>query len=152
MRTAGLLTVVFALVLAQGGCLWSDGRFDPLQKGDALDAAQKRFTRFLRWNLLDKASELVDPELREEFLSETQEFRKLRFTDYEILTKDIGPDYDTATIEVVFHAYAVTTMLERAITIREEWYRDEETGNWWVRPVIDRGGDSESSELSQHTP
>ncbi len=152
MRTAGLLTLCFAIVLAHGGCLWSDGRFDPLQKGDALDAAQKRFTRFLRWNLLDKASELVDPELREAFLAETEDFRQLRFTDYEILTKDIGPGYDTATIEVIFHAYAVSTMVERAITIREEWYRDEDNGNWWVRPVIDDGTETESSELSRRTP
>ena len=130
MRTAGLLTVLFVLVIAQGGCLWTNGRFDPLRKGDALEEAQKRFTRFLRWNLLDKA-------------------RKLRFTDYEILTQDIAPDFESATIEVVFHAYTVSTMLELAIRIREDWYRDEETGKWWVRPRI--GGDT-PSELSRNTP
>lgn len=149
MRTAGLLTVLFVLVIAQGGCLWTNGRFDPLRKGDALEEAQKRFTRFLRWNLLDKASELVDPEMREDFLAEAKEFRKLRFTDYEILTQDIAPDFESATIEVVFHAYTVSTMLELAIRIREDWYRDEETGKWWVRPRI--GGDT-PSELSRNTP
>jgi len=139
MRTAGLLTLFLALLLSQGGCLWSGGRFDPLQRGDALDTAQKRFTRFLRWNLLDKAGELVDPEMREDFLNEAAEFRKLRFTDYEIITMDIAPGFETATIDVVFHAYAMSTMIERRILIREEWYRDEETGNWWVRPEIDDG-------------
>jgi hypothetical protein len=121
-----------------------------MQKGDALDTAQKRFTRFLRWNLLDKAGELVDPEMREAFLADAAEFRKLRFTDYEIVTMDIGPGFETATIDVVFHAYAMSTMIERRILIREEWYRDEETGNWWVRPEIDDG--SGPSELSQSSP
>ncbi len=152
MRTAGLLTVLFVLVIAQGGCLWTNGRFDPLRKGDALEEAQKRFTRFLRWNLLDKASELVEPELRAEFLDEAQEFRKLRFTDYEILTMDVGDDLETATIEVVFHAYAMSTMIERSIRIREEWYRDEESGRWWVRPQIQDGSGGAQSEVSRNVP
>ena len=151
MRTTRpwIALIVLALIaLTPTGCLWFEGRFDPLQKGDAFDVAQKRFTRFVRWNMLDKAAELVDPALRQDFLDETRDFRKLRFTDYEVLVRDLSPDLSEATVDVAFYAYTMSTMVERVINIREEWYRDEETGRWRVRPRIE----GKPSAVTLNTP
>ena len=138
MRRALPLLLVLLLSLPVAlAC--SHGRFDPLNRGGAYDEAQKRFTRSLRWNQIAMASELVDPEHREEFLSHADLFQSLRFSDYEILTEDIDTDWSTATVDVMFHAYTLSSMLERSIRVHQAWYRDEETGRWWVRPEVTTG-------------
>lgn len=148
MRSIGIGVLLLALALGQGGCLWYQGQFDPLHKGDAFDDAQRRFTRLLRWHQLEKASEMVDPQQRQAFLDEARHLRALRFTDYEILVKDPGPELETGTVDVVFYAYTLSTMIERTILVRQDWYLDGDNGRWWVRPEID----TQTRALSQSAP
>ncbi len=148
MRRLALL--VLGITLASG-C--SHGRLDLLNRGDAYDDAQRRFTRALRWNQLAMASAMVDPELREDFLLHAEEFSKLRFTDYEILHEEVADDFKSANLDVVFYAYTLSSMLERSITVRQEWRRDED-GQWWVRPEVQAGGQlpANAADLTRGAP
>lgn len=111
------------------GCAW----LDPLHRRADFDQIQKSFTQDLRWGRIDKASERVAPELRAEFKSLAPGFAKLRITDYEIIDSKLDPDLAHATVDVRYSGYRVDELVERSVTIHEDWRKDATTGDWEVK-------------------
>ena len=123
--------------IASTGCAAFSEFGDPAGTKKALKNAQKRYTELVRWGELERASEYVDPNLRDEFLNYADAFAGIRFTDFESGELRIGEGDITATAIVVYHAYSLSTLLEKRIRESQQWYRDEETFNQWrVRPQL----------------
>jgi hypothetical protein len=49
--------------------------FDKLRPSDSVSDIQKRYTRLVRWNEFARASQYVDPELREGYLNDARGLR-----------------------------------------------------------------------------
>lgn len=130
-RGLGWLMALAALATLCGslGCAW----LDPLHRRSDFDQIQKSFTQDLRWGRMDKASERVAPELRAEFKSLAPGFQKLRITDYDIIDSKLDPDLKHATVDVRYSGYRVDELVERSVTIHEDWTQDPETGKWEVK-------------------
>lgn len=133
----GAATAVIAIVgWAFVGCAHSTFS-DPLGKHNSLEYAQKRYTELVRWGEIERAAEYVDPDVREAYLSLANGFHGIRVTDFESGAASYDPTEDTATIHVVYHAYSMSTFLEKRIEEKQEWHRDEGLANrWWVRPDL----------------
>ena len=129
--------VGFSLVwLASSGCALIGELADPTGRQKSLEDSQKKYTELVRWGQLERASEYVDPELREQYLDHAEAFATIRFTDFESGQLVVGDD-GTATTIVVYHAYSLTTLLEKRILESQQWFRDEETFRGWrVRPQL----------------
>jgi hypothetical protein len=135
-RFRGLSSAVLCLAwsaLLASGCFWSHGRFDIFDHGDDFENARIRFTQYVRWGEFERAAALVAPESREEFLESAATLGQVRFTDYEILDERIEDGFKTATVQVVYRAYRIDTMIERSVLVVQEWSRESGEG-WQVRP------------------
>jgi hypothetical protein len=128
--TAILLAVLFGI----SGCLASIT--DPLDRRGSFEATQTKFTQYVRWGKFDKASQFVDPENRDEFMSYAPEFSDLRFSDYEITRIDIQDGVRSASVDVRITAYRLSMPFERSVDLTEEWTRNEATGLWTVKVDI----------------
>jgi hypothetical protein len=129
LRRALALSVCALLASA---CFFSHGRFDPFDHGDDFQNARMRFTQLVRWGEFERAASLVVPDAREEFLESAATLGQVRFTDYEILDEQIEDGFESATVQVVYRAYRLDTMIERSVLIVQEWSREDD--GWQVRP------------------
>jgi hypothetical protein len=132
IRIAGpLVALVF---ITNAGCI--NMLADPLGRRSSLKEAQLKYTQAVRWGNLEKASEFVDPELREEFLGLLEAFERIRVTDY-----DIGAiQYESselAKVTVTYHAYTVGTFLDRSFREKQVWHRVGAGTQWWLEPQLD---------------
>ena len=143
IRIAGPLVAL--VLITNTGCL--SMLADPLGRRSALKEVQLKYTQAIRWGNLEKASEFVDPDLREDFLGLLDTFEKIRVTDY-----DIGSiQYEssaTAKVTVTYHAYTVGTYLDRSIREKQVWRRVGSGTQWWVEPQIE--GMVGALKLSSH--
>jgi hypothetical protein len=98
----------------------------------AFEESQKRFTQYVRWGKIAKASEYVVPEIREEFLALTPELTDLRLTDWEVLDMDVDDDLAHATVDVRYTGYRLSQLVERSVDVTQEWTRNPESGQWQV--------------------
>jgi hypothetical protein len=131
-----VLSLVLCLAwsgIVASGCFWSHGRFDIFDHGDDFQHARIHFTQLVRWGEFERAAALVAPESRQEFLESAATLGQVRFTDYEILDEQIEDGFKTATVQVVYRAYRVDTMIERSVLVVQEWSREGGEG-WQVRP------------------
>ena len=99
---------------------------------------QREYTNLIRWGRIERASELVDPEMREEFLGFLPAFEQIRITDFEIgkLNFQLENEYE-ASVTVTYRGYSLALLTEQSIREKQEWYRPEGMGNTWlVRPEI----------------
>jgi hypothetical protein len=132
-RGLSIATACAALLLA--GC--QTQLFDAFGFEDDFEHIQQRYTRLVRWNEFNKASEFVDPALRVDYLRDAHELKGLRFTDYEVSWIEESQDRLTAKAHVVYRAYWTAALIELPeLEETQEWYRDPETKNWLVRPDI----------------
>ncbi len=123
--------------LASTGCAVLGELLDPTGRQKSLEQSQKRYTELVRWGELERASEYVDPEMQIEYLNHAEAFAGIRFTDFESGQLLMDEAKQTATAIVVYHAYSLSTLLEKQIRENQEWYRDEETLiGWRVRPQL----------------
>ncbi len=135
MRLAVRALPALALLAAMG-C--ANATFDFAGKQNALEEAQRRYTELVRWGEIEGASAYVDPSLSADFLLEADRLRDIRFTDFESGPLRFGDDSQTATVEVVYHAYSVKTLVEKRFREHQVWYREASAGNGWrVRPNLD---------------
>lgn len=118
------------------GCAMAS--FDFTGKERALEDAQRRYTELVRWGEIEGASAYVDPALATDFLDIAERFRDIHFSDFEIGPLQFGENSETATVNVVYHAYSTRTLVEKRIRERQEWYREASAANAWrVRPNLD---------------
>ncbi len=134
MRLAVGPLLGFAL-LATLGCAGTS--FDSTGNVYALEEAQRRYTELVRWGEIEGASAYVDPAITADFLVTAERFQDIRFTDYESGPLKFGDDSDTVTVDVVYHAYSIRTLVEKRIREHQEWYREPSAANAWrVRPQL----------------
>ncbi len=134
MRLAVGQLLGFAL-LATLGCAGTV--FDFSGKEYALEAAQRRYTELVRWGEIERASAYVDPAITADFLVTAERFQDIRFTDFENGRLQFGEGSNTATVDVVYHAYSTRTLVDKKFRERQQWYREASADNGWrVRPNL----------------
>jgi hypothetical protein len=112
---------------------------DPTGRFNSLEEAQRRYTKLVRWGELKRASLYVEPELRDEFLTYAPVFDKIRITDTETDEVRLDPGESSASIEVIYHGYSYTNLVERRIFETQQWTRHDGMKNvWLVKPEIDQ--------------
>jgi hypothetical protein len=122
--------------LATLGC--ASSMFDLSNQQRALEEAQRKYTELVRWGEIESASAYVDPSITGAYLDTAEIFQGIRFTDFESGPLEFGEDAETATVNVVYHAYSTRTLVEKRFRERQEWYREESAdNNWRVRPHLD---------------
>ena len=122
-------------LLAALGC--ASSFVDPTGRLNSLENAQERYTQLVRWGELARAAAYVEPELREEFLGYAPFFEQIRFTDADTSEVKLDPSEDSASIDVVYHAYSLASFQEKRILETQEWTRYDGVQNtWFVRPEI----------------
>lgn len=105
---------------------------DPMGHQEALELSQKRYTEFVRWGELERASRFVDPELRDDFVSQLPDFELFRVTDFDV--QDIEYDgEDEIRVVVTYYGFSLRDMLEHRFREEQQWNRDPGMkGQWWV--------------------
>ena len=134
--TLGL--VVLSLVFCSG-CIavFVDMFTDPMGRKAAFSRAQREYTKLLRWSDVEAAARFVHPEMREQFLSYEREFEGIRVTDFDVGEVTFGKGNATATVRVTYHAYSLTSMIEKEIKETQEWERLGRDNQWVVRPKLE---------------
>jgi hypothetical protein len=131
------LAMTTALAVATFAVLGCSSTFsNPSGKKNALEESQRRYTELVRWGEIERASAFVDPELLDDFLDQAVEIQRIRFTDFESGPPRFSDGNDTASVTVIYHAYSLSTLVEKQIREKQEWYRDGALNMWMVRPEI----------------
>ena len=133
-RRLTLLLVVLPLVFSSG-CIALFN--DPMGRKAAFARSQRDYTKLIRWSDIEGAVYFVHPEMREQFLSFSDEFDGIRVTDFEIGDVTFGEREETATVRVTYHAYSMVSMLEKEIKETQEWERPGKNNRWVVRPKLE---------------
>jgi len=128
MRLAVGFPLCVAL-LATPGCVGA--LFGSKAKEIALEDAQRRYTELVRWGEIEEASAFVDPAISADFLVTAERFQDIRFTDFKSGPLKFSEDSETATVSVVYHAYSISTLVEKKIREHQEWYREESVDDDW---------------------
>lgn len=125
MRVLTVLLLVATLV----GC---QSLTDPLGRQDALEDSQKRYTDFVRWGDLERASRYVDPESREQFLKRLPDFEHIRVTDFDVQDIEYEGE-DEVSVVVTYHGFSLLHLVERRFREHQRWVRDPGIkSKWWV--------------------
>ena len=125
MRPIAVLLLVSMLVACQSVT-------DPLGRQEALEDSQKRYTDFVRWGDLERASRFIDPERRDDFLDQIPRFEHFRVTDFDV--QDIEYDgEDEVQVVVTYHGFSLLDLVERRFREQQRWVRDPGlSSRWWV--------------------
>ena len=120
-------------LVALGGCV---SFTDPMGRKHALEESQRRYTNLVRWGEIEKAADLVDPALRQDFLGQAAALEGFRITDFEI--GSLRHDADgSARVTVTYRGYSVGTYLERSMREHQRWFCEGGGNAWWVQPEIE---------------
>jgi hypothetical protein len=134
MRKA-MASALAMVILAAIGC--ASTLSNPSGKKNSLEDSQRRYTELVRWGEIERASAFVDPELQDAFLDHSAAIQQIRFTDFESGPPRYENGNDSATVNVIYHAYSLSTLVEKQIRETQEWYREGGPANQWrVRPNI----------------
>jgi hypothetical protein len=131
-------SIPIALALFSFAAIGCESTFsNPSGKKNALEESQQRYTELVRWGEIERASAFVDPELQDEFLGYSAAIRKIRFTDFESGPVRFTDGNNSASVAVIYHAYSLSTLIEKRIREKQEWYREGGPANLWrVRPDL----------------
>jgi len=150
MRNALVLLVLIAI--GSAGCAMRpllDAAIGPMNRKATLEEVQKSYCDDIRFGLYEDAVEVVEPELRGEFLAAQRQLRDIRFTGYRIDSIEIEPTRTEAKATVVYTGYWLSSPYEREITVVQHWRLEVGTRNWYVTPpletMLDPTGASEVS-------
>ena len=127
------LALVLPLALGLAAC----ASFDVFGESDAFEEQQKKFSQLVRWGQMDAASRFVIADQRKDFLALGPELSNMQFSDYEILFVDLSDDFQEATVDVRFEAFNRASLVQRNVSMTQEWSRDE-TGEWVVTLDMER--------------
>lgn len=131
-----LIGGIAVLGFATFGC--ASGGLDLMAHRHMFDQSQRSYTQFVRWGDFDRASEFVEPEHRAEFLAETAGFGNVRISEYEIRKLEFSDGMRTATVDVTYQAYDISTLLVRSFDETQEWSRNRMTNVWLLRPRLEQ--------------
>jgi hypothetical protein len=133
-----IMVAVMVMSLAMGlGC--ASTLADPTGRYNSLEEAQRRYTELIRWGEIKRASQYVEPELREEFVSYVLVFEQIRITDTNTDEVRLDPGETTASIDVIYHGYSNATFIEKRIFETQQWTRHDGMKNvWLVKPEIEQ--------------
>ena len=143
MRRTYVTLLVALPILLTTGCvapLLIEMFKDPMGRHDSLVRAQREYTNALRWGNTDAAVRFVHPEFREAFIAELRKFKDIRVTDYDVGKIEWGEEQSTATLVVTYHAYSLSSMVEKEIREIQQWERlsrEKLKNDWVVRPEIE---------------
>jgi hypothetical protein len=110
---------------------------DAMGRRSALKETQLHYTQMLRWGEFERASQLVEPEVREEFQRYAPVLDGMRITEYDIGDIAYAEGSQSATVTVTYHAYSLATLVETRFREQQEWIREDGSNTWRVRPRID---------------
>lgn len=130
LATRGL---VLALAALAAGCTTLG---DPLHREDDFKDSQRKFTQFVRWGNFQGAALYLVEEQQEEFMTLAPQLSDVRFTDYEILRVDLEDDMKSATVDVIYTGYTLSSPIARTMRLHQIWKRDDE-GDWKVTVALD---------------
>ena len=139
MRRSAVVVAAISVLFFSSGCVWphlAELVSDPMGRTAALDVAQRKYTNAVRWGDIGQAVRLVHPDLREEFLSYETEFEGIRVTDFEVGELVYDDGQQTATVRVTYHAYSLSSLLEKKIKEVQRWERLSVQNDWVVRPEL----------------
>ncbi|HEU4427290.1 MAG TPA: hypothetical protein VFT98_00925 [Myxococcota bacterium] len=109
---------------------------DPMHHEDLFEESMKTFTQYVRWGNFNGAALYVVDEQQDELLELAPQLSDVRFTDYEILRKDLNDDRNEAKVDVVFTGYRLSSPISRTMRLHQEWKR---TGMSEWRVTIELG-------------
>ena len=121
---------VVAPLVALAAC----ASIDPWGHRRELEDAQRSYTRMVRWGDFEEASQWVAPQERDRFFDDSESFRNLRITDYQIGALELDDDGQSATVRVSYRGYDLATLLEREMREVQDWVFED--GHWRVRPAL----------------
>jgi hypothetical protein len=101
----------------------------------AFQECQRRYTQYVRWARFDDATGFVQPEAVPDFMRQTAEFGKIRFTDYRVRAME-QTSGSKATVIVTYYAYTRSSPLPIALDEAQEWERVPASRAWLVRSTF----------------
>jgi len=141
-RLASLAALIALAPLFAVGC----AALFPNGPEATLHDSQLHYTQCVRWANFEKAQGFVAPEARTAFQARTSELGAVRFTDYRLLSVDLGPDKKSATAHVTYIAYKPASPVAVAYDEEQRW--ELKDGTWLVSPVITAGRPAQPGEVT----
>jgi hypothetical protein len=120
--------LIAALIALSSGCYMLSIK-DPMHREDEFTDAMRTFTQYVRWGNFNGAALYVVDEQQDGFMELAPQLTDLRFTDYEILRKDLNEERTAATVDVVLTAYRLSSPISRTIRLHQAWKRTDD--NEW---------------------
>ena len=131
MRVFTLLFLITTLV----GC---QSFTDPLGRQEALEDAQRRYTDFVRWGDLGRASNYLAPEDRASFLQNVAQLEHIRVTDFDIQDLEYDGEEEVHLV-VTYYGFSLLTAVEGRFREHQHWTRDPGLKSTWrVKTDLDQ--------------
>lgn len=130
IRLAARALLVALLALAAGCHMVS--LKDPMHHEDNFVDHMRTFTQYVRWGNFNGAAAYVVEDQKDEFLELAPQLSDVRFTDYEILRRDLNEERTAATVDTLLTGYRLSYPVSRTIRLHQEWKRVD-SGDWEVR-------------------
>ncbi len=129
---------VFAIVLLLTSLMGCQSITDPLGRQEALEEAQRRYTDFVRWGDLHRASRYLQPDARARFLENVGQLEHIRVTDFDV--EDLEYDgEDEVHLTVTYYGFSLLTAVEGRFREHQHWIRDPGfKTRWRVKTDLDQ--------------
>lgn len=99
--------------------------------------ATESFAANLRWGRYPEAAARVEKGQRIAFLKMVDSPQsRVRFTDFEVLMVELGPEKDQATALVNFNVHRLPSLKEVRFQDEQSWRYEPETGGWYLEPNL----------------
>jgi hypothetical protein len=129
---------VFTILLLLTSLVACQSITDPLGRQEALEDAQRRYTDFVRWGDLGRASRYLEPEARAAFLRNVAQLEHIRVTDFDV--EDLEYDgEDEVHLIVTYYGFSLLTAVEGRFREHQHWTRNPGLKNrWTVKTDLDQ--------------
>jgi hypothetical protein len=129
---------VFAILLLLTSLVACQSITDPLGRQEALEDAQRRYTDFVRWGDLGRASRYLEPEARAAFLQNVAQLEHIRVTDFDV--EDLEYDgEDEVHLIVTYYGFSLRTAVEGRFREHQHWTRNPGLkSRWTVKTDLDQ--------------
>lgn len=100
--------------------------------GDEFETAQLEYAQMVRWGNFDKAAGWVERESAEAFLKGAADAADLRFTDYEVVRKNMDATDWTAQVTVRYEVHRANELISTTFLEKQTWKYNETARHWEV--------------------